>query len=448
MWKLTIEDDPANKWVVHLVREEYGLGRSEDNAVRLTERNISRRHAQFEKQGEHWLVKDLSSYNGTYVNGQRVAGNHELIHGDLIQLGDYRLALEDEAVASATTDIAATVPVPRIAPAGPAVDRLIMLVGPTPGTELPLGVARMTIGRGDDCDIPLNHASVSRLHAELHPVGDGRYEIIDKGSANGVRVNGMEMPRGFIDARDVVELGDVILKFIPAGESYIPAADESLQIAAIGAARRREAEEGLVGGLRGSLGLKIGLGAGLALIAGLLLVGVITRRGSTSELVSVKDEVTDRSEKALADAKKLLAHGDTQGAYAKAATIPVAADPADKRSLYDQIARSPAIDGARRSRAAEQLALLSSQAVNVTDLPNTPMGASSGAPIERRPATATATASPEVAVVETPPPTEAPAAMPAPRPAAPRNHQNAATKPPAAPATKSNSTTLVRESPF
>src|SRR5262245_62987781 len=146
MWKLTIEDDQANKWVVHLVREEYGLGRSEDNAVQLTERNISRRHAQFERQGERWLVKDLSSYNGTYVNGQRVAGNRELTHGDLIQLGDYRLALEDEALANAATDIAATVPVPRTAPTGPAVDRLIMLVGPAPGTELPLGSARMTIG--------------------------------------------------------------------------------------------------------------------------------------------------------------------------------------------------------------------------------------------------------------------------------------------------------------
>lgn len=472
MWKLTIEDDQANKWVVHLAREEYGLGRSEENAVRLTERNISRRHAQFERQGERWLVKDLSSYNGTYVNGQRVAGNHELSHGDLIQLGDYRLALEDEALANATTDIAATVPVPRITPAGPTVDRLIMLVGPTPGLELPLGAGRMTVGRGDDCDIPLNHASVSRVHAEIHALGEGRYEIIDKGSANGVRVNGVEMPRGLIDARDVVELGDVILKFIPAGETYIPAADESLQIAAIGAARRREAEEGLVNGLRGSLGLKIGLGAGLTLIAGLLIVGVASRRGATSELVSVKDEVTARGERVLADAKQLLANGDTQAAYAKAATIPTGAaaresndfraiqaayadalfaqaaavdDPADKRSLYDQIARSPTIDPARRSRAAEQLALLSSQVVKFADLPNSP---GAGSP-ERRPSTATA-ASPEVAVAPAPAPEAvvlepaAPPAAPPVKPAAPRPKA----QPAPAQAPKSNPTTLVRESPF
>jgi len=40
MWKLTIEDDQANKTVVHLVRDEYSVGRAEDNTVRLTERNI------------------------------------------------------------------------------------------------------------------------------------------------------------------------------------------------------------------------------------------------------------------------------------------------------------------------------------------------------------------------------------------------------------------------
>ena len=45
MWKLTIEDDQASKTVVHLVRDDYTIGRAEENTVRLTERNISRRHA-------------------------------------------------------------------------------------------------------------------------------------------------------------------------------------------------------------------------------------------------------------------------------------------------------------------------------------------------------------------------------------------------------------------
>ena len=56
MWKLTIEDDQASKTVVHLVRDDYSIGRAEDNTVRLTERNISRRHARLTKPGERWLL--------------------------------------------------------------------------------------------------------------------------------------------------------------------------------------------------------------------------------------------------------------------------------------------------------------------------------------------------------------------------------------------------------
>jgi pSer/pThr/pTyr-binding forkhead associated (FHA) protein len=93
MWKLTIEDDQANRTVVPLAREEYSIGRGEDNTVRLTERNISRRHARIMREAEHWVVFDAGSYNGCYVNGARVSQRQDLAHGDLVQLGDYRLEL-------------------------------------------------------------------------------------------------------------------------------------------------------------------------------------------------------------------------------------------------------------------------------------------------------------------------------------------------------------------
>src|SRR5690606_32669635 len=111
-------------------------------------------------------------------------------------------------------------------------DRFVMVVGPAPGTEYPLISGRMIIGRGEECDISINHASVSRVHAEVHAIGDGRYELIDKGSANGVRVNAVELQRALIDARDNIELGDVVLKYVPAGDIYVPGADESQRLGA------------------------------------------------------------------------------------------------------------------------------------------------------------------------------------------------------------------------
>jgi pSer/pThr/pTyr-binding forkhead associated (FHA) protein len=466
MWKLTIEDDQTNKTVVHLVRDEYGLGRAEENAIRLTERNISRLHAQLERKNEHWALRDLSSYNGCYVNGQRVSGSLELSHGDLIQVGDYRLSLENEALLVNEQDATATVPAPRSAAPSSSVDRLVMLLGPSPGTEFELSPRRMVIGRGEDCDIALNHASVSRVHAELHPLGDGRYEILDRQSANGVRVNGVELPRSFVDARDVIELGDVILKFIPAGQTYMPGADESLQIAAIGAARRQEAEESGIGQALGrSSGAKWGIGLGVLLLVGVAGAVALLRRSGPAEVVSVKDAATARAEQALATAKQLLSQGDARAAYDKAAEIPQgsalretsdfraiqaayadflfaqadkATDPADKRAFYDQIARSTSIDRARRNRAAEQLATLSAQAVNVADLPNAQPSQNVDDPEKRtRPASAALPQNSAAAPAASPPP-------PAPHAQAPRSERPA--PPPATP--KGPATTLVRESPF
>src|SRR5690349_20102305 len=97
MWKLAIEDDQGNRTVVALVRDEYSLGRAETNTVRLTERNVSRHHARLGKNGDGWTVEDLTSYNGIYINGLRVHQEQALQVGDLVQLGDYRLSVLNEA---------------------------------------------------------------------------------------------------------------------------------------------------------------------------------------------------------------------------------------------------------------------------------------------------------------------------------------------------------------
>jgi hypothetical protein len=182
-------------------------------------------------------------------------------------------------------------------------------------------------------------------------------------------------------------------------------------------------------------------------------------------MVSMKDAATARAEQTLGAAKQLLASGDPRGAYAKSSEVPQgsavrdtsdfrqiqaayadylfaqadqASDAADKRALYDQIARAPTIDRGRRNRAAERLAALSSQAVDVKDLPN----ARPSQPVDdqRNRANAPPAASAEAPDTEE----ESLPAAPAPRAPTPRGER--ATPPPAN--SKGQTTTLVRESPF
>ncbi len=98
--KLVIEDDAGRKTVVPFAQDEISIGRDSGNTVRLTERNVSRRHAVLVREDDSVLVEDLDSSNGVRVNGERIHGRLKVKRGDLIQIGDYDLALEDETKAA------------------------------------------------------------------------------------------------------------------------------------------------------------------------------------------------------------------------------------------------------------------------------------------------------------------------------------------------------------
>src|SRR3954470_20584328 len=87
--KLIIEDDEGRKMVVPFVRDEITIGRQEGNTIRLTERNVSRRHARLLRSNGSVVVEDLGSYNGVRINGERIHGQVSLHDGDLVQIGDY-----------------------------------------------------------------------------------------------------------------------------------------------------------------------------------------------------------------------------------------------------------------------------------------------------------------------------------------------------------------------
>src|SRR5438445_6041842 len=221
MWKLTIEDDEGKRTPLPLMRDEYSIGRGEENTVRLTERNISRKHAFLRRNGAGWVISDSASYNGSYVNGVRIVGDYAIAQGDVVQVGDYRLVFTDEdAVGKGDTATATTAP--GAGPSAAKPDRLIVVVGPEPGQEFLIQAASIVIGRAPELDITIPHSSVSRVHAEVHALGGGRYEVIDKASANGVRVNGSLLKRGLLEAGDSIELGEVKLKFVGAGQIYRP----------------------------------------------------------------------------------------------------------------------------------------------------------------------------------------------------------------------------------
>ncbi|HEX6151685.1 FHA domain-containing protein [Nocardioides sp.] len=65
-------------------------GRHPDSDIFLDDVTVSRRHAEFKREGERFTVSDDGSLNGTYVNRDRI-DRVQLNDGDEVQIGKYRL---------------------------------------------------------------------------------------------------------------------------------------------------------------------------------------------------------------------------------------------------------------------------------------------------------------------------------------------------------------------
>lgn len=235
MHKLLIEDDEGKTVAVPLIREEITIGRVEGNTIRLTEQNVSRKHARLTLRGGALRLEDLGSYNGTSLNGSLISGVAALKDGDVILIGDYRLGIQEEK-----TDKAAPPPSTptESLPAAPAVAdvmegqptipistltaqtafseppaRLVVTSRFLSGAEFVLDRISAVIGRTPENDIVINHKSISRHHAKIVREGN-RYTILDLESANGVRVGGTDHDRVDLQSGDVIELGEVRLRFL------------------------------------------------------------------------------------------------------------------------------------------------------------------------------------------------------------------------------------------
>jgi adenylate cyclase len=85
---------PEGQQVVEL-RDHNSLGRHPSNTVQLLDKIVSKEHCIIERRSNGFTLRDLGSLNGTYVNGERVAGERDLRHGDDIALGQTRARFDD-----------------------------------------------------------------------------------------------------------------------------------------------------------------------------------------------------------------------------------------------------------------------------------------------------------------------------------------------------------------
>jgi pSer/pThr/pTyr-binding forkhead associated (FHA) protein len=177
---------------------------------------VSNLHVEIRYGAAGWLLTDLGSLNGTFLNGRRVTGAALLKAGDVIGLGETGPRI---AVAAVAEDPTATLPehrgdtLPEPLPERhtPPEARAygVTLLDAATGRRHEARGVRIRLGRGRECEVhavPSSDTIVSRVHAELSVGPTDALVIRDLGSANGTFVNGER-----VEAPIPIRLGDRIM---------------------------------------------------------------------------------------------------------------------------------------------------------------------------------------------------------------------------------------------
>ena len=170
-------------------RERLTVGRGEATDVWLEwDAQASRLHAAFERLGSEWtVVDDGLSRNGTYVNGQRVAGRRRLCDGDVVRCGSTELLFQTPAREgrSMTLDPGAGPVLPGAAPATKTIDTkaIGILERATPFARLEPG----EIERVAEVAVPRRYAAGEALFHE-GDLGDACY-VLGAGSVRATRTH-------------------------------------------------------------------------------------------------------------------------------------------------------------------------------------------------------------------------------------------------------------------
>ena len=183
------------------------IGRSSNNDIYIPEQHVSRQHAVINYREGVFLINDLGSANGTFVNDERITEPYPLFSGDVIRLYvpmmTFSATVTEEEKSRAEesgTLITAAVSTGH--------GNLVITSGPQEGHNIPLLLKEITVGRATSnavWEIGLQDQSVSRPHAKLK-YQEETWILYDLGSSNGTKINNTPVTEQGRPLRD----GDII----------------------------------------------------------------------------------------------------------------------------------------------------------------------------------------------------------------------------------------------
>ncbi|MDI6756330.1 MAG: FHA domain-containing protein [Thermodesulfobacteriota bacterium] len=206
------------------------IGRAKENEVMIDNIAVSRKHAQVElKEGAGYVLSDLNSSNGTFLNGVRIdANDHPLRDGDVISVAKFQIQVKGLARAPQPAprdlpqpDVEGTMifaaakrkpgPEAQATPEQKAFQwpSLSAAEGPRKGTNIKISKDVTILGKGSGDDIPVEGWFISSPHARISRRGDRFYISHLGGFFSSTKVNGIKIKEEHIlKNKDEIKIGN------------------------------------------------------------------------------------------------------------------------------------------------------------------------------------------------------------------------------------------------
>jgi predicted component of type VI protein secretion system len=138
-FQFVMRSGPTPGAVFSLEGDQLIIGRDSTSGVAINDAEISRKHARLTFQGGKYVLEDLGSTNGTFVNGQRLAGPVVLKGGDVVSLGEQIVLMYDALSVDAGETAISRKAAPRPVAAAP-----MPSASPAPAYSAPIAPPRKT----------------------------------------------------------------------------------------------------------------------------------------------------------------------------------------------------------------------------------------------------------------------------------------------------------------
>ena len=145
-FQFVMRSGPNSGKIYPLEAPEILIGRDASNGVAINDAEVSRKHAKLSLQGSAYVIQDLGSTNGSFVNGHRLTGPQVLNPSDTVSFGEnivmiYEATFDSNATVIASSKANQTVAAVRTPAPAPTPSPVQAYSGKIPAGPMPMAAA-------------------------------------------------------------------------------------------------------------------------------------------------------------------------------------------------------------------------------------------------------------------------------------------------------------------